>query len=724
MSQPLNVAFLWHMHQPYYRDILTGECALPWARLHGLKNYFDIPSIASEFPAIKQTFNLVPSLIKQIEEYAHRGETDHFLLMSQKPASQLTLEDRSFVLHHFFQANADTMIKPFPRYRQLMEMRGVYGNLEDVSTALQRFKDQDLLDLQVWFNLAWCGHTLMSMPSVQALFKKGHGFSEEEKNELLSTQRTFLHQIIPLYRQLQDNGQIEVSISPFYHPILPLLCDTDEAAIAMPDADLPSPSFSHPDDARRQIEASIRFYRDRFGSVPHGMWPSEGSVSPSVVRLAADAGLSWIATDDAILSQSLHSKRAGTSDDNHLSPAQRYRPYKATSGDREIAIVFRDHLLSDHVGFVYSRWDPVDAAEDMVQRLLDIRRQIPKDVSAVVPVILDGENAWEYYAEHGRSFLRALYGKLSDTAELKTVTMQEATSMEGLETIEHLHSGSWIDGNYGTWIGHPEKNAGWQCLQKAREMLASREALAHHRDAESIRNARESLYIAEGSDWFWWYGDDHMSENDAQFDEIFRKHVGNIYRSLGEPIPVRLENSIREPHGVIPTRTPVGPINPSLDGKQSDYYEWLPAGYFDVHGGKGSMHQSDTFLKRIHFGFDNSHLHLRIDTAVPLAEFNGHTTQILLHFHEPKSHSLSIGPTSNGSYVMGMDGKTSDASQLGVGRLVELSVSYEQLEVTPGELLVFDIQVLTGSSILEHWPASGTVSIKVPDPHNNDNWVV
>ncbi|MBT5875697.1 MAG: glycoside hydrolase, partial [Candidatus Latescibacteria bacterium] len=536
--------------------------------------------------------------------------------------------------------------------------------------------------------------------------------------------REFLHQIVPLYRRLQDCGQIEVSISPFYHPILPLLCDTGEASVAMPDAHLPSPGFSHPDDARQQIERSIRFYRDRFGSSPHGMWPSEGSVSPAVVRLAAEAGLSWIATDDAILSQSLHPPRQGTDDGKHLSPAQRYRAYKAKSGNQEIAIVFRDHLLSDHIGFVYSRWDPIDAAEDMIQRLLEIRRQVPENVSTVVPVILDGENAWEYYADHGRPFLRALYSKLSDTPEIKTVTMQTATAANRLDPIERLHSGSWIDGNYGTWIGHPEKNAGWECLQKAREMLTAREALNDRRDAEAIRNARESLYIAEGSDWFWWYGDDHMSENDAQFDQLFRKHVANIYRSLGEPIPARLEKSIREPHLVTPTRTPVGPITPSLDGKRSDYYEWLPAGYFDVHGGKGSMHQSDTFLKRIHFGFNRSHLHLRIDTAVPLAEFNGHATQIHLRFYEPSSHSLSISPGSNGIYGMGMDGKASDSSHVGVGRLVELSVSFEQLEVTPGEMLVFEIEVLTGTSVLEQWPASGTVSIEVPDPHNNDNWVV
>ncbi len=725
MSQPLNVALLWHMHQPYYRDALTGESILPWVRLHALKNYYDIPSIGAEFPDIKQTFNLVPSLIKQIEEYAHRGESDAYLELSEKPVEHLSPEERDFLIRHFFQANVDTMIAPYPGYQRLLDIRGRFISVGDQDAAAQRYSNQELLDLQVWFNLSWSGHHIRELPEVARLFRKGSNFTVDEKRNLLHTQRRFLQDIVPLYRYLQESGQIEISVSPFYHPILPLLCDSDEAAVAMPEAPLPEPAFRHPDDARKHIQRSIEFYRDRFGRDPVGMWPSEGSVSSNIVPLVAEAGFKWMATDDAVLTQSLM-KEMGTGHE-HLEPTavQRYRPYTVTRLQHQISMIFRDHLLSDHVGFVYSRWDPEDAADDMIRRLHEIRHQLPSDRPAVVPIILDGENAWEYYADHGRPFLRALYQRLSDAEEIRTVTVQEAILEQPGEPLNHLHSGSWIDHSYATWIGHREKNAAWDRLAAARGVIRQYEETPERAmSRQALRQARECLYIAEGSDWFWWYGDDHVSENDEQFDRLFRNHVANIYRALGEPVPDVLNRPIRQPHETVPTRMPVGPITPSLDGKSTNYYEWLQAGYFDVKGGRGSMHQADSFLKRIYYGFDEHSLHLRIDTAADLSESQNRDMGIRIRFQLPVKHLLVIGRFGQPEYRVRLDGKDVSGARTALGKHIELSTSLHDLNAGFGDELGFEVELFRGGHLWESWPDQGTVRIKVPDPQAGENWIV
>ncbi|MBI4552646.1 MAG: glycoside hydrolase, partial [Candidatus Latescibacteria bacterium] len=469
---PLFVVFVWHMHQPYYRDVLTGECLLPWTRLHGLKDYYDIPAIGAEFPEVHQTFNLVPSLIVQLEEYASQGKSDAFLDAAARPADRLTMDDRLFLLRNFFMANTDTMITPYPRYKQLLDRRGQYGTFDEVSNVQERFQPQDFLDLQVWFHLAWTGQTLKERPEVQRLFTKGLHFTEEEKQTLLRVQREFLGEIIPFYRRLQDAGQVEVSLSPFYHPILPLLCDSFAAAVALPGLPLPSSRFAHSEDARTQVRRGVECYQQRFGRAPAGMWPSEGSVSPDIIPIVAEAGLAWIASDDEILTYSLAPSTTTGGAVPVLTPTQRYRPYRVGEGDQTVTLLFRDHLLSDRIGFIYSRWDAEDAAADFVGRLLEIRRQLPPSPPFIVPIILDGENAWEFYANHGEDFLRALYTKVARTPELRAVTVSEALDAAGpTEPLERLFSGSWIGHSFATWIGHPEKNAGWECLDAARHAL-------------------------------------------------------------------------------------------------------------------------------------------------------------------------------------------------------------------------------------------------------------
>ncbi|MBI5682535.1 MAG: glycoside hydrolase [Deltaproteobacteria bacterium] len=426
-NSPIHVAFLWHMHQPLYKDPVDGRYPLPWVRLHGTKDYYDMVHILERYPSIHQTVNIVPSLLEQLIDYTEGRAKDRFLDVTTKPADILTLDDKRFLLDKFFFANWENMIMPFPRYWELLKKRGLHSYNGNFSEAIRYYAVQDFLDLQVLFNLAWIDPLLRDDDDfLKGLEKKGQYFTEDEKSRLIEKQYDILKIIIHEYRKMQDLGIIELSTSPYYHPILPLLCDTDSARDAMPWVVLPNSRFVHPEDAMEQIAKGIRYHENVFGKKPAGMWPPEGGVSEDAVSLIARHGINWIATDERILEQSLgkHIRR----DDNNrcLDPHILYKPYKMLKGGNEIAMVFRDRILSDLIGFVYSKWDAGKAADDLVERLLYIRESLGSEIEGhLVTIVLDGENAWEYYKNDGNDFLNALYSKISSNNLIKCVTIGE-----------------------------------------------------------------------------------------------------------------------------------------------------------------------------------------------------------------------------------------------------------------------------------------------------------
>ncbi|HNT37190.1 MAG TPA: glycoside hydrolase family 57 protein, partial [bacterium] len=386
MSKKLHVAFLWHQHQPYYRLPHSNTLTQPWVRLHGLKDYLDMPLRLEEFPRIHQTFNLVPSLLEQLDSYAGNKVTDPFLELSRKRASMLEDEDKLELLKTHFSGNVKTMIAPFPRYFSL-HRRISSRTFEE---SLSRLQESDYRDIQVWFNLAWLDPMFRDVDDVpRSLVQKGEDFSEEDKQRLFDYEDSILRRIIPTHKDLQEQGLIEVSTTPFFHPILPLLCDFRSALESEPHAVLPSVEFRHPEDALAQIQMGIELYRSYFGRPPLGMWPSEGSVSPQAVRLIADAGINWIATDEEILSLSL--KKPFRRDSNGLleSPTLLYRPYLLDDTQGRLTCIFRDHTLSDLVGFQYYHMEPKKAAKDLVQRLENIHDQGLTD-EHLVSIVLDG----------------------------------------------------------------------------------------------------------------------------------------------------------------------------------------------------------------------------------------------------------------------------------------------------------------------------------------------
>ena len=491
----LNIAFFWHMHQPYYRDPLSGEFSLPWVRLHALKGYYDVISLLEEYPAIHQTFNLVPSLLSQLSNYAREEGRDIFLEHTRKPAEELSPEEKKFILINFFMCNWETMVKPYPEYWTLLLKRGLKLPEYRLDDLLHQFTTQDFRDLQVWFNLTWFGYRAREKkPSVRELLEKGRIFSEADKAALLTAQTEIIREVIPLYQSTRARGQVEITISPFYHPILPLLINSAHASRAMPQVSLPG-SFIHPEDAEAQIRKAVDYYRDLFGTNPTGMWPSEGSVSPELIPIVQRAGIRWIASDEGILFKSLPGE---------ASRASLYQPFRVRYGQAEIAMAFRDRNLSDLIGFTYSKNPPEASANDLLTHLRNIQKSLPGDRDHLVLIALDGENPWEYYPDGGHGFLCRLYEKLSLDPTLKTVRMDEF--LEGhasRETLNFLHTGSWIDQNFRIWIGSPEENQAWDCLQKTRAFLKNTSNKEPAAPREKQQLAWEEIYVAEGSDWFW-----------------------------------------------------------------------------------------------------------------------------------------------------------------------------------------------------------------------------
>ncbi len=714
------VAILWHMHQPYYEDLATGEHVLPWVRLHALKDYYGMVALLDEFPRVKLTFNLVPSLLLQLEAFAAGRAWDRHLELGLKPAAELTAEERGFIIDNFFHAQPARMIGPFPRYRDLFEKRRGSGNpRRDEEDA---FSVADVRDLQVWQKLAWVDASyLASDPRCRALIERGEGFTEEDKALLRGVELEILNRVIPAYREAAGRGQVELSTSPFYHPILPLLCDTDVYLRTHPHTRMPRQRFRRPDDAREQLVRAMAYHERLFGQPPRGVWPSEGSVSDETVALVSATGFQWMATDELILARTLETTwtRDGA---GHLDrPELLYRPYRVEVGNAQVACMFRDHNLSDLIGFRYSGWDADAAATDFVQRLREAGRRFALRTNggeAIVPIILDGENAWEHYAESGRPFLRALYRLLSDDPELETVTMSEACARVE-STVPGLFPGSWIDGNFSVWIGHSDDHRAWGQLAEARGLLDTVSV-----GEASRQQATEELLIAEGSDWFWWYGDDDSSEHDLIFDDLFRRHLRNVYRALDQPVPDELfVTNITTAAHAPSWSAPSALIAPTIEGLDTSYFEWLGAGVLEPVSTAGTMHQATEgarpMLRAVHYGFDLTTLYLRIDFWQAARDVLDGGRTVVVKCLRPAGHSLLIegaGKSSSARLAVNSGGPlAAPGLSVAVEDIVELALPLSLLGLQHGETLAFFVVLSDeGRGHLEQHPAFRPVELEVP----------
>ncbi len=487
---------------------------MPWVRLHGIKDYLDMVQMLEKYPAIHQTFNLVPSLLEQLEDYTNLTvrPREKFLDFSRKPAANLTPEDKQFILDKFFSIDRERVVAVHPRYYELFFKR----------EAKREYTQQDYLDLQVWFNLAWFDpYFRENIPELSNLMGKGRFFSEDDKQAVLNAQIHVLENVIPAYKRFIASKQVEVTISPFYHPILPLLYSTDQGKEANPRTVLPAVEFAYPEDAERQIREAAKFYQSRFDSEPIGMWPSEESVCEQIIPMLIRNGIRWIVTDEALLFKSLRRRVRDTS--------LLYQPHRLRRKEGELAVIFRDRNLSDLIGFTYHHWSAKDAVADFLQHMDNTYRAF-KDKDILLTIAMDGENAWEYFRNDGHEFLELLYQRLSEVSYIKCVTINEYLDQHKAKgNIRKLASGSWIYGEFGKWIGNPHKNKAWGWLVEAR--AAMEESIKAGKEISPL--AWKQMMICEGSDWFWWYGEDPTGD----FDALYRMHLSNFYTLIGKPIP-------------------------------------------------------------------------------------------------------------------------------------------------------------------------------------------
>jgi len=705
-DSPLSVAFLWHMHQPYYRD-RSGLYRLPWVRLHAVKDYLDMVEILDEFPSLRQTFNLVPSLIEQLDDYAAGTGTDMYLEATLKEASALSDKDKAFVLENFFFANWETMIRPLPRYYGLLKLRGFTLTPADIERAMRYFSVKDYRDLQVLFNLAWIDPVFRQRDKeLGELIRKGEGYTEEDKRLVIGKQFDIIRRIAPAYKRLRDAGRIEISTSPFYHPILPLLCDTDSAKEALPGIRLPKKRFYHPEDARAQVRTALDFFEERFGHRPAGMWPSEGSVSETVLGMFKEEGIRWTATDEDVLAASLKRPlRDGSG--RVIEPRALYSAYRLS----DVYIFFRDRKLSDLIGFVYSGWDPKDAARDLLNHLLAIGSK-----GRIAPVILDGENAWEHYKNDGRDFLFYFYEGLSKEERLRTVTFsQHLDEHPEALPLERLHAGSWIYANFRTWIGHEEDNLSWDYLKTARDAVSE---FAKLNPSKDLSRAWRSIYIAEGSDWNWWYGDEHVSENQKDFDELYRGNLLGAYGEIGMEPPMSLHMPILiEDRAVLPKALIRGFISPKIDGLLTGYFEWYQAASIEVGKTGGSMHRAESLVSEIRYGFDLHNLHVRVDPKMPFRDFPEGSV-VSIRFLKPAEMKLDIdiaGRVPAALYEKSDDGwaKTAEVPAA-VNEILEASVPFGLIKAEVGDEVDFTVVVCRGKEEIERCPWRGYVSLTAP----------
>lgn len=693
------VCFLWHMHQPFYKDLVSGEYKLPWTRMHAIKDYYGMVKVLEDFPGVHQTFNLVPSMLLQIEDYAAGRASDPFLRAALKPAEDLTADERKFILQYFFQANVSRMIYRYPRYAELYQL--LESAERNIERALRSFDNQAFRDLQVLSQLAWFDEDVHQRDrEVRHLVRKERNYSVDDQRLIGQKEQEICARVLPVYREFAARGQIEITTTPFYHPILPLLCDSNVAGISHPYVPLPS-RFQYPGDARHQLAAARSYIEEKLGIVPRGLWPSEGSVSDEALTIAAGLGFEWIATDNGVLGRTLNT------DPN---PSVTYRPYLWEKDGRQMRCLFRDHYLSDLVGFVYSRMGPYDAA---MHFLGNIRQNcapiLDSGSDALVPIFLDGENAWEYYEQSGRPFLRELYARLEDEPGMTSLTVSEALERIKPRSLTHIFPGSWINANFDVWIGSEEDNRAWEYLLRARQTydrMAASDGPAVSEEALGL--AYEELLIAEGSDWCWWYGPEHDSANRPEFDQLFRDHLANVYRALKLTPPEELSRPILKIGVKEFNEPPSGPIRAAIDGEVTSYFEWLGAGIYRVDDRSGAMHGHRFLVNELRYGSDGQSLYLRIDFGDRAVRHDLEGLQLRVNVqgrsHATEVHSLDLA--MNGAIAGG---------ETAFGKILEARVALTALGLKTGQPVNFQLSLWLGGLPVEALPAQGWLELNTAE---------
>ncbi|MCP4652882.1 MAG: hypothetical protein GY858_05810 [Candidatus Omnitrophica bacterium] len=519
-KSPTKIIFIWHMHQPCYRHPSRNYYILPWVRLHGVKDYYGMAKVVEKFEETRVVFNYSGILLEQLTDYVENQAQDYYGILSLKNPAKLTKEEKSFIIERFFSINFDRHIKPNPRFLQLHTKKASHK---------QNFTLKDIGDLQAIFNLCWFHpYTIKKDKNLKALIKKGKDYTQQDRRYIIDKHYQVLKEIFPLLKKLIARNQVELTITPHHHPIMPLIYDTDVLK-EIPYLKRPALRFYSPDDCHWHLNRAKEVFRHIFAVDPNGSWPSEGSVSENVLDIYAKEGFNWVGTDEAILFKSLSNESVPydmIKNQRHMI----YSPYNF----RGVNIFFRDRNLSDAMGFTYSGWDDsVFAANDLLEHFKRTHNHI-KNLSQqrVITIIMDGENAWEYYNNSGVEFLETLYSSLEKTSILTTSTPSKFLQKGSSKHLERLSPGSWINGDFGVWVGSKENNRYWDILRKIKDTIDRSKT-----DKETLQKVKDYFHLIEGSDWYWWNTFEDFS---GEFKNIFFTYAQEIYALLNKKIPLYL----------------------------------------------------------------------------------------------------------------------------------------------------------------------------------------
>lgn len=606
-SKKLSIAFYWHMHQPVYQLSPTGDFLMPWVRLHAVKDYLDMALWAKKFDKLKLNFNFVPVLINAIINYGENEAHDIHSRLTITPQDELTNEDKIFILNNFFDANYQTMILANPEYHRLYQIVQSSGT-EDTSI----FSNQEYADLMALFNLAWIDPSFKtSNYELKKLVKKGKNYTLEDRIAIIQIQRDIIKKIIPTIRKLIEKNKIEITTSPYYHPILPILLDYKNIKKnSSPANDLQDLKTDL--DAKMQTKMALDRIEEVFGKRPRGVWPSEQCVSAKTLEMLSSLGVEWSLSDEGILANSINFEFEHDFKGYIKEPYHLLKTYKYKTSTSDLKMVFRESTIPNLIGFEYQNHNPIATANDLYDRIKVLQSKIlsSPDNEHLLTIALDGENCWENYLEDGASFLKTLYTLITEDDSLETVLLSdylEKTKEDKL--LPKIASGSWINRNFKLWIDEPVKDIAWTYLKRVRQDFANfvkREPLN-----PNIELARRELFICEGSDWFWWYGEPNDSGRDNIFDFLFRTHLKNVYRYLDLDTPKYLDDPLSDISTSKPSKYPKSLITPSINGKNvvDEDDEWNNAGYIEIPDGP-VLRESKLFDK-IRFGNDQNNFYLK-----------------------------------------------------------------------------------------------------------------
>ncbi len=657
----LYVMLMWHQHQPFYTKNDDGYYTRPWVRVHATKDYLDMVELVADYPEMKATFNLTPVLLRQLEDFSN-GAKDLYWYYTEINAEILTKEDKEFIVSRFFDTNPKVIAR-FPRYVEL----------RNSNQSSSSWTNQDFRDLQMLFNLAWTDPKYLAQEPLKSLVSKGRDFTEDDKLVLLNEHSKLIDKVIPTHAELWKTGQIEITTTPYAHPILPLIFDTNLAAVGDIGAELPTNRFNKPTDAAIQVTKGLDLAERLLGRRPTGMWPAEGAVSQEVLGMFAKEGIEWIATGEHVLSKSLNIPTFKRNTNGIVTnPEVLYTPwYGQLNRQEDVAIFFRDLSISDQVGFTYSGMSPEMAVADMMKALEAAREvSVTMDRPLVVSIVLDGENAWEHYQNDGIDFLSLMYETLTTTDWLKTTTPTEYIKKYGpqIDKLDKVFPASWFQPNFATWIGETEETYAWDYLQKTRAFYDRSNASGKY-TLEQLEKSFDYMLLAEGSDWFWWYGSDQSSGNDDYFGSAFRNLLKNVYTSLGEDPPAYLDIPIISPSA-------------QLFDKQSDLIlnsnqALLVNGTTNTNiwSDAGSIETSD-IISKIQYRFSDEHLYISINKSSSVMQESNpwENTDIDIYLESPSRTKIRR------SSVPFKDGDVSNQEFLGIETTQAIFHSGEKLK--------------------------------------------